>query len=134
MQAGGMGHRQALADDLVVAHIQHHATTIAPVTPAIDGVRPADGRHIGCLVLVHRQTIQVAAVLIDQGRDERGAPDLAEAVARIGCGQTVEPRVDEQRLALGINANLMRVQLSRKMHLTRHKTGVKLIVYALVGI
>lgn len=76
----------------------------------------------------------MAAVFIDQGRYERGAPDLAEAVARICGGQTVEPRVDEQRLALGINANLMRVQLGRKMHLSRHKAGVKLIVHALVGI
>ena len=107
-----MRHRQAVAQDFVAADVDDHAAVLAAVTPSVDRIGTADSRYIGWRAVRHGQPVQMAAILVDEGRNERWTPDRFEAVAPRRPGETVEAGIHEDRLVFGIDADVVRVQRS----------------------
>ena len=128
-----MGHGKPLAHDLAAAYIDHHAARGTSVTPAVDRIGAARRGDIGRLAFAHCQAIQMAAVLVDQSRDEGWPPHLAKAVHRIGRGQTIHPGVDEDRFALGCHPDIMSIELPSDMNQSGCVAGIELAIGTLMG-
>ena len=90
-----MGHRIIAADDFVAGDIDHQTAGGFGRSPT--GWRIAF-RHAGdktWLTVLHRQPVEVAAVLIDELRDETRPPAGDETILVVEGGQAREQSVDD---------------------------------------
>lgn len=134
MHTRRMRHRQAFADNLVGAHVDDNTATVATIAPAVDSVRAADGGHISRFAIVHRQAVQVAAILGNQGADEGWSPNFPKAVPWVDGRQTIIAGVDEDDLTVAINANVMGVHRADIVDGSRDIAGGEHLIGALSGV
>ena len=125
-------HRQSFADDLVGLHVDHHATVLAAIPPAVDAVALAHRGHVLGLAIDHRQAVQVAPVLRRQLADERRLPDRLETVGLAELRQAGVLRVDEDHLAVLADAEFVDVQVADGLGVARDIALVELAVDDLV--
>ncbi|GIW41394.1 MAG: hypothetical protein KatS3mg076_1971 [Candidatus Binatia bacterium] len=124
VDAGGMRHREALENDLVVFHVDDTAPRVSPLAPAGHDVGAAHGRHVGGPALGHRKPVQVAAVLGREARDERRLPDGAKAVAGTRRGQATVERVDEHGATFAVDGQVVNVEVPGGVGDSRHVESV----------
>lgn len=128
-----MGHRQALGDHFVGGDVDHHAAVAPLVAPAVDDI---GGRHRGDVArhtVLHRQTVEVAAVLRRKARDERRPPHRLEGMNRAVGGEAGIFGADEDQPAGGVDAHLVHVEVGNGLAAARHIKAVEVLVGALVG-
>ena len=133
MHARRVRHRQALADDGVAGDVDDDAAIGTAVAPAVDGIRARYRGDVARLAVFHRQPVEMAAILVDQRRDEGRLPHQFETVARRHRGETVVAGVDEQHAAVGVEADIVRVEAAGDVDAARHVAGVEGLVDALFG-
>src|SRR5690606_37330388 len=80
MDTGRMRHGKLFRHHAVIAHIHDEAARCAPVPPAGNDIASADRRNIAHLSLGHRESVQMAAILRREARNERRLPEWAKAV------------------------------------------------------
>src|SRR3569832_1766203 len=85
-----MRHAEALAYDLAALDVDHHATVLPVVAPAVEGVALRDAGHVARAAILHREPVQVAAILGRQPADEWRVPDGLETVREGHRCQAVE--------------------------------------------
>ena len=109
MQPWRMRHGEAIGDDLVAGDVDHHAAIHAVVAPAILDVGARDRGRVDGPPVGHRHAVEVAAILGRERRDEGRLPDRAEIARVADRGDAGIERADEQRPAIGADADIMRV-------------------------
>jgi hypothetical protein len=97
-------HRQAGGDDLAAGDVDDDATVGAMVAPAVDDVGLADRGDVRRSAVLHRQSVEVAAILGREPAEERRAPERLEAVRLGERRQAAEEGVDEDQPAVGVDA------------------------------
>ena len=98
------------------------------VAPAVDNVALGHRGQIGRPAVLHGQPVQVAAVLGGQLGDERRPIERHEAVAVADRGEAAEQRVDEQQPPVGVDRQIVDVEVAGDVALPRHVEPVMALV------
>ena len=115
-------------------HVDDDAAVGAPVAPAVDGVGLAHGGDVARHAALHGEPVQMAAVLLDDLRDERRLPQRREAVARGRRGEAVVKRIDENDASVLELPDIVGVELAGDEDLARNIAGVEQPVDLLVAL
>src|SRR6516165_5199608 len=123
-----MGHRKLFGEDLVGGHIDD-ATSLGPsIAPAGHDIAPAHGRYVSRSAVLHREPVEVTAVLGRQPGNELRLPDRLEAVSAAESCQARIEGVDENRLAARQDADFVDVQITRDLTVARHEYAIESVL------
>ena len=123
-----MRHRKAVGNDALAWHVDHYATIASPIAPAVDDVAAADRGGETRSAFVQGKPVEVAAVFGHELTDERRTPEWRETVALVQCREAIEAGVDEDRAAVGVDRNVVRVQVADGVPGPRHVEPVVPVV------
>jgi hypothetical protein len=110
-----MRHRQVLGQNAVGLHVDEDAAFVTPLAPAVDHVAAGHCRHIFRRAALHGDAVQMAAVLRRELGDEGRLPQRLEAVHLIDGGEAGIFGVDEDQPVVGIDRELMGVNVARRI-------------------
>ena len=98
------------------------------VAPVVDHVALGDRGQVGRAAVLHGQPVQVAAVLRRELGDEGRPIERHEAVAVADRGEAAEQRVDEQQPAVGVDREVVDVEIAGDVAQPRHVEPVVALV------
>ena len=112
VQPGRVRHRQAAGQHLAGGDVDDAAAIVAAVAPAVGDVAAADRGDVARRPVLHRQAVEMAAVLRRQFTDERRFPHRPEAMPFAGGGETAEQGIDENHPAVGVDGDVVDVEIA----------------------
>ncbi len=126
-------HRQAARDHLVGGHVDEDAAVALVLAPALRLVGLAQRGQVARLAALHRQAVEVAAVLRRVVRDEARPPARHEAGFRIQRAQAGEQRVHEPQVAVLVPGHLVDVDRAGDVAAPRqvHRVVARRVLQAL---
>ena len=121
---GECGIDRPLGHDLAVGNVDHEPAALAVITPTVSYIAPTDRGDKAGTAVVERKSVEMAAVFSCQPVDESRAPERPEAVMRVGGGEAVEERRDEDEPSLRVDRHVVHVDVAGDMRADRHEMRV----------
>ena len=122
--SGRVRHGQAVGHHLTAGHVDHDALVPPSASPTVHFGRRADTGHIAGDAVHHCQAVEMAPIARLGSGQEWRAPSGHEAHLVAARGQAAKACVHPEVTAIGLDADVVDVDVAHRRHVPRHEQPI----------